>query len=71
MLGLEEERRRNSSAFLLGQESAVTYRSGNSELFVSSTCFTTNKNRLLRKEMENSYQHNTDSLQSFSVPCCV
>lgn len=71
ILEVLEEWRGKSSTFPFGQQSAVTHCRGSLELFISNTCFITNKNRLLWKEMGNPYQHDTDSLQSFSFPCCA
>lgn len=48
--------------FLFAQQCAVMHCRGSSELFISGTCFITNKNRLLLKEMGNPYQHDADSL---------
>lgn len=62
VLGVVEERRGKQGTFLFAQQCAVTHCRGSSELFISGTCFITNKNRLLLKEMGNPYQHDADSL---------
>lgn len=49
--------KREAKHFPVAQQCAVTDCRGSSDLFIIGTCFVTNKNRLLLKEMGNSYQH--------------